>query len=129
MDYNQNNYDNNQTSYENDQSGYNNEQNYNDSTYYGNDNYAGGYNDPYNYTPGPQSESGMGIASMVLGICAFFINPFALCSVLAIIFGIIGACKQNAKKGCAIAGIILGGITIIWDFILTIFSGGLLLFC
>lgn len=124
MDYNQNDYNNHQNAYDNNPNFYeNNGANYNQ------DEYEGGYYDPYNYTPGPQQESGLGIAGMVLGICAFFINPLAICSILAIVFGIIGACKQNAKKGCAIAGIILGCITIIWDLILTIFSGGLLLFC
>ncbi len=82
------------------------------------------YNDPYNYMPGPQKESGLGIAGMVLGIVAFLINPFAICSILAIIFGIIGVCKKDCKKGCAIAAIILGVVTIFWDLFLTIISGG-----
>lgn len=112
--------------YNNGQNNYNNGQNdYNN----GNNMYNGGYNDPYNYVPEPQTESSMGIAGMILGICAFFINPFSICSILAIVFGIIGVCKKDYKKGCAIAGIILGGVTLIWDLILTIISGGILFFC
>lgn len=117
MDYNQNNFDNTQMNDNNTQGVYNGDYAYNN------------YNDPYNYTPVPQKESGMGIAGMVLGICAFFINPFALCSILAIIFGIVGVCTKDYKKGCAIAGIILGGISLFWDLVLTIFSGGIMLFC
>lgn len=118
MDYNQNNFDNNQGVYDNSQDAYN----YSDNNAYN-------YNDPYNYTPGPQKESGLGIAGLVLGICAFFINPLTICSILAIVFGIIGVCKKDCRKGCSIAAIILGGVTIFWDLFLTIFSGGLLLFC
>lgn len=122
MDYNNNNYDNNWNR-ENGQSSYDNGYNY------GNDNLVGGYYDPYSYTPAPTQQSGMGIASLILGICGFFINPLAICSILAIIFGIIGVCKKNFNKGCAIAGLILGGIGILWDLFLTIFSGGIMLFC
>lgn len=115
MDYNQNNYDNNQMNTEN--------------TYVYDNNYTDTYNDPYSYNPQPQKESGMGIAALVLGICGFFINPFSICSILAIVFGIIGACKSNCKKGCAIAGIILGGVSLVWDLILTVLTGGIMFFC
>lgn len=115
MDYNQNNYDNNQMN--------------NENTYVYENNYTETYNDPYSYNPQPYKESGMGIASLVLGICGFFINPFSICSILAIVFGIIGVCKQNCKKGCAIAGWILGGVSLVWDLILTFLTGGVMFFC
>ena len=115
MDYNQNNYDNNQMN--------------NNNGYVYDNNYTDTYNDPYSYNPQPQKESGLGIASLVLGICGFFINPFSICSILAIVFGIVVVCKNNCKKGCAIAGWILGGVSLVWDLLLTIFSGGIMFFC
>lgn len=121
MDYNQNNFDNNQN--------FNNTQGTNDNGYVYDNNYAGGYNDPYSYNPQPQKESGMGIASLVLGICGFFINPFSICSILAIVFGIVVVCKKDCKKGCAIAGWILGGVSLFWDLLLTILTGGIMFFC
>jgi len=113
MDYNQNNYDNNQNNYEVSQDAYNYETNY----------------DPYSYTPEPQEESGMGVAGMVLGIVGFFINPFSLCSILAVVFGIVGMCQSDKKHGCATAALILGGISLVWDIVLSFCSGGVLLFC
>ena len=117
MDYNQNDFDNNQMN--------------NENTYVYDNNYTETYNDPYDYNPQMQKQSGMGIASLVLGICGFFIllNPFSVCSILAIVFGIIGVCKSDCKKGCAIAGIILGGVSLIWDWFLTIITGGTMFFC
>ena len=58
-------------------------------------------------TPG----KGLGIASLILGICSVvccYVNfP---CAVLSIIFGIIS--NKKAKKGTATAGIVLSSITI-----------------
>lgn len=101
-----------------------NQNNYNQDNYQ--ENY---YQDPYGYVPEPQKQSGIGIAAMVLGIVAFFVNPLYLCSLTALILGIIGACKKDSKKGCAITGIILGVVSVMWqivfDFVLSIFTGGL----
>ncbi len=83
----------------------------------------------YNNYGEPRKQSGLGIAALVVGILAFLINPLYLCSLLAIIFGIIGSCKKDHKKGCAVVGIILGVCSlicqIILDFVLTILSAGL----
>lgn len=55
---------------------------------------------------------GLAIASLVLGICGFFIP--VVCSLLAIIFGFIALSKikENTQKykgrGLAVAGIVLG---------------------
>lgn len=61
--------------------------------------------------------NGFNIASLVLGIvsivlwCMWFIS--IPCSILALIFGILGIKKQG--KGMAIAGIITGAISlVIW---------------
>lgn len=57
---------------------------------------------------------GLSIASMVLGIisvvlcCVWWIS--IPCSILAIIFGIVG--KKRGGKGMAIAGLVLGIIAI-----------------
>lgn len=124
MDYKQNEYNN---------EGYGNNQDmYND---YNQNNYMqqNTYQDPYRtydyevYGP-PMKQSGIGIAGMILGILGFFLNPLYLCSLLAIIFGIVGCCKNNVKKGCAIAAVILGPCSLIWqiiiDFVFTIFTMG-----
>lgn len=70
-----------------------------------------------------QKTSGLSIASMVLGIvsivtwCAWFIS--IPCSILALIFGIIGVKKPG--KGMAITGIVTGSIALaIW---VLMFSG------
>lgn len=103
---------------------------YNQNNYEANETYS---NDPYSYNPEPQKNSGMGIASLVVGICAFFINPLYICSLLAVIFGIIGVNVKGSKKGCAIAGIICGGaaiiVHIIFDFTIGLLFGGLTIFC
>lgn len=64
-----------------------------------------------------QKTPGLSIAAMVLGIvslvawCAWFIS--IPCSILALIFGILGIKKQG--KGMAITGTITGGIALaIW---------------
>ena len=61
-----------------------------------------------------QEKKGLSIASMVLGIisvvlfCIWYIS--LPCSILAIIFGIVG--RKKGGKGMAIAGLVLGIIAI-----------------
>jgi uncharacterized membrane protein YvbJ len=65
--------------------------------------------------------SGLAVASLVLGIIGFFINP--LC-ILAIIFGGIGIAQTGKDptlkgRGMAVAGLVLGIIVIaLWIVIL-----------
>ncbi len=66
-----------------------------------------------------EKKQGLSVSSMVLGIvsivtwCAWFMS--VPCSILAIIFGILGV-KQE-EKGMAIAGIVTGSIALaIWIF-------------
>lgn len=73
-----------------------------------------------------EKTSGLSIAAMVLGIvsivtwCAWFIS--IPCSILALIFGIIGVKKPG--KGMAITGIVTGSIVLaIW---VLMFSGAFL---
>lgn len=72
-----------------------------------------------------QQTNGMAISSLVLGILGVVLNlipviPYLL-GILAVIFGVSGNKMQNGK-GMAVAGIILGSITLgmkvfFWIFI------------
>lgn len=55
------------------------------------------------------------IASLICGIVSFFILPFIF-GLVGVILGIIGISRQEEKKGCAIAGIILGIISVLYAF-------------
>ena len=73
-------------------------------------------------------KKGLSIASMILGIVAVVLCCFWYiaipCSILAIIFGIIG--KKKGGKGMATAGLILGIIAIALYALLTLLGIGLL---
>lgn len=75
--------------------------------------------------------NGLATAALVLGIIGLVIGIIPIIGwfvfplwILAIIFGAIGA-KKEIKKGQAIAGIALGGITIVYKigFLLLMFLG------
>lgn len=76
----------------------------------------------------PAEKKGFSIASMVLGIvglvccCIWWIA--IPCSILAIIFGILG--KKKGGKGMAITGLVLGIIAIALYAILTLTGVALL---
>lgn len=76
----------------------------------------------------PAEKKGLSIASMVLGIvglvCCCFWYIAIPCSILAIIFGILG--KKKGGKGMAIAGLVLGIIAISLYAILTMLSAAAL---
>lgn len=55
------------------------------------------------------------IASLVCGIVSFFVLPFIF-GIASIILGIIGISKQEEKKSCAVGGIILGIVGVLWAF-------------
>jgi uncharacterized membrane protein len=59
--------------------------------------------------------NGASIVSLVLGIASFLIFPLIL-GILAVIFGLI-----SGQKGIAVAGAIMGVISIIW-FLFTLNS-------
>jgi hypothetical protein len=71
--------------------------------------------------------NGFAIASLVLGIVGFFLNPL---SVLAVIFGAI-ALSQSGKnpdfkgKGMAVAGLVMGIIVIVFWVVIIIVLGSL----
>lgn len=80
----------------------------------------------------PVEKKGLSIASMILGIIAvvFCCNVWLCipCSILAIIFGVIG--KKKGGTGMAKAGLILGIIALalgilVWGFFSTAFLLGL----
>ena len=100
---------------------YNN--NYNDDT---TNTYDSTYT-TYEEVAGPEKNT-IALVAMILGIVGFLLDPLYLVSVAAIILGIIGVCKKNApRRGMAIAGIILGGVSMacqmLVDTLLTIFTG------
>ena len=68
---------------------------------------------------------GFSIAALILGICAlvFCWIPVVnwILAILAVVFGIIGLVKK-AKKGMAITGLILGGISLLVAIIISIFG-------
>lgn len=74
------------------------------------------------------SKDGMCMASLILGIVGFFINPVYICSILAIVFGAIGMKSEGQNAGKAKVGLILGivaiGIQILADTIITIITLG-----
>lgn len=80
--------------------------------------------------PEQKSDSnGFGIASMVLGIVSLVF--FCTCinfvtAILAIIFGIIQLVRKSSKKGMAIAGLITGGLSLLFAvvFWVSIFVNG-----
>lgn len=62
----------------------------------------------------PMKQSGLGIASFVLGIIGLlFCGLLMIPEVLAIVFGLVGIKDKNHKRGLAIAGTILGVISVI----------------
>ncbi|WP_262177731.1 DUF4190 domain-containing protein [Saccharococcus sp. Marseille-Q5394] len=79
-----------------------------------------------------QQQNGMAISSLVLGILGVVLNlipiiPYLL-GILAIIFGVSGNKMQNGK-GMAVAGIVLGCITLgmkvfFWIFIILLGGSG-----
>ena len=61
-----------------------------------------------------QENSGLSVASMVLGIVALVLScviPIsAICSLLSLIFGMISLVNHKDGKGMAIAGVVCGAI-------------------
>ena len=91
-------------------------------------------NSPY-YQPAPKQEStGLAVASMVLGIISLVLSCLvtvsAICSLLALIFGISSLCSHKGGKGMAVAGIVCGAISLvivlsyaaIWQWFLSLFG-------
>ncbi|MBQ8546450.1 MAG: hypothetical protein IJ437_05880 [Clostridia bacterium] len=68
----------------------------------------------------------MGIAALVLGILAFFLNPCYICSLLSIILGAVG--MRGPYRTMGMVGMILGIVSLVaqfaFDILTTIFSFG-----
>jgi hypothetical protein len=65
----------------------------------------------------PNQNNGMGVTSMVLGICSIIIPLFGIiCGILAIIFSV----KQNKieKTGMSTAGMVTGIIGLVFNFLM-----------
>jgi len=61
------------------------------------------------------------VLALVFGILGFFFNPLYLCSVAAIVLGIIGHVNNGSKKSLALGGWILGicsfAVQLVVDFV------------
>jgi len=74
-------------------------------------------------------KKGLAIASLVCGLLFWLGVPGFVCSILAVIFGIIQlknikkTPKQYGGRGMAIAGLILGGIGVIFFLAVTVVIG------
>ncbi len=86
----------------------------------------------YNYPtppPQPQKSNTLCVAALIAGIAGFFINPLYIVSIAAVVLGIIGIANKSDGKTMAIAGICLGGVSLVsqftLDLLLTIFSMGM----
>jgi len=71
----------------------------------------------------PQPTNGLGIAAMILGIIAFIFGwvPFFgfLAGATAVVLGIISL-KKPGVKGMGIAGLITGGLAVLWSLFITV---------
>ena len=67
--------------------------------------------------PAPSGSKGLAIASLVLGILGFltgFIGIGILLGLVAVVLGVIVLVKHHAGKGMAIAGLITGGLAVVF---------------
>ena len=72
----------------------------------------------------------MAILALVFGIVGFFVNPFCLISVAAIVLGIIGNVYSVNNKSMAMAGWILGICSGVFQMVIDFFcTFGLGIFC
>ena len=72
---------------------------------------------------------GVAIASLVCGCVGFLLNPIGLCTLAAIVCGLIALLSRNqGGKGMATTGLILGCIHIPLEIILAMFTFGATLF-
>ncbi|MFZ3009995.1 MAG: DUF4190 domain-containing protein [Candidatus Microsaccharimonas sp.] len=72
----------------------------------------------------PQPTNGLGVAAMIVGIVAFVFGwvPFFgfLAGATAVVLGIISL-KKPGVKGMGIAGLITGGLAVLWSLFITVF--------
>lgn len=95
-----------------------------DNQYYYVDNYnAAGYG-----TGNNDKHSGFGDVACIIGfsfsIVTICCDPLYFFSLVALVFSVLGVCMGTKNKGFAIAGIIIGVIAAIGQFIFDILSLG-----
>ena len=73
----------------------------------------------------PSATNGLAVAGLVVGILAFFsgwIPVFGLAvAIAAVILSILGLRKGGPQKGMAIAGLVTGGLGLLWALIISTF--------
>lgn len=73
-----------------------------------------------------KQQNGFGIAGLIIGIIALLLSCLAIggfLGIIGLIFSIIAITKKNQKRGAAIAGIILNGISVIILILLFALAG------
>lgn len=83
--------------------------------------------EPGTKAPTGNGSPGFAIASMILGILSLLcccVSAFSLiCAIVAIILGIVGIYNKYDGKGMAIAGIVMGSISLVVFVIIIVFVG------
>lgn len=62
-----------------------------------------------------ENNNGCSRGSLICSIVSFFIFPFIF-GIIGVVLGIIGISNQEDKQGLAIAGIIIGIISVLYAF-------------
>ena len=84
-----------------------------------------GYPPQYAQPPVQKKTSGLAIAALVLGICGIV---FSFCCVgapfgiAAIVFGIVALAKKAFPNGMSVAGIIMGGVSILLSIVMILYA-------
>lgn len=79
--------------------------------------YAPAYGQPY--APPPR---GMSITSLVLGLVSIFAGLTLIVPIVGLVFGILGAKREPAGRGMALAGMILNGVMLLGWILVLIFG-------
>lgn len=73
----------------------------------------------------PSATNGLAVAGLVVGIVAFFsgwVPVFGLAvGITAVILSILGIRKGGQQKGMAIAGLVTGGLGLLWGLVISTF--------
>lgn len=90
-------------------------------------NYVNSFNQPIQ----PKRVNGFGIAGFVLSLLSVYFGVyFCIASVLAFVFSLIGVTKSKEYSSCnglAIAGLVIGSITLLFWAIVYIFAFGIIM--
>ena len=72
--------------------------------------------------------SGLAVAAFVCGIACLICNPLSLVTLAAIILGIVALATKAKPAWMSIVGLSLGGVSVLGELIMAIFTLGMSLF-